>query len=392
MPRGWKVGRIGGVQIFLDPSLTIIAALIVFDRWNVLSSDGRAFGISSPTAAALALFTAVLFFGSILAHELAHAGMSRLRRIPVSGITLFMFGGATHAQIESRGPLDEFLVTVVGPGTSLALGGIFMALSSALRGSLGTLGLAFVFDDMGRINLLLGVFNLLPGFPLDGGRLLRSALWRATKSLATATRIAARVGQGIAVLIIAWGVYLFTRSSNAFALWPAFIGLMLLRSASASLAEGDRRKQLEGATASDVMAPPPPTVDAELPVEEALHRYLVGHEGEAFPVIQGTDVVGFVSLSTIRGTGLDRPVREAMVGTGGTVQVGPADPLEHVADRLGEAATGTVLVMDGGRLVGVIEPEDLARFLRRRSAQGARTSDTAGDPRGDGAPPRPDTP
>ena len=190
MPRGWKVGRIGGVQIFLDPSLTIIAALIVFDRWNVLSSDGRAFGISSPTAAALALFTAVLFFGSILAHELAHAGMSRLRRIPVSGITLFMFGGATHAQIESRGPLDEFLVTVVGPGTSLALGGIFMALSSALRGSLGTLGLAFVFDDMGRINLLLGVFNLLPGFPLDGGRLLRSALWRATKSLATATRIA----------------------------------------------------------------------------------------------------------------------------------------------------------------------------------------------------------
>lgn len=389
MPRGWRVGRIGGVQIFVDPSLLIIAALVVFDRWAVLSDGGRSVGISPVAAAALALLTAVLFFGSILAHELAHAGVARLRRIPVSGITLFMFGGATHAQIESRGPADEFLVTVVGPATSLALGGIFMAISSALRGSLGTIGLAFVFDDMGRINLLLGVFNLLPGFPLDGGRLLRSALWRATKSLAKATRIAARVGQGIAALVIAWGVYLFTQSSNAFALWPAFIGLMLFRAASSALAEGDRRKLLEGATASDVMSPPPPTVDAELAVEEALHRYLVGHEGEAFPVVQGNDVVGFVSLSTIRGTGLDRPVRDAMVGTGGTVQARPTDPLDHIADQLGEAATRTVLVMDDGRLVGVIEPEDLARFLRRG---GAPTFRRAAPAEADGAPPRPDAP
>lgn len=391
MPRGWRVGRIGGIQIFLDPSLLIIAALVVFDRWAVLSNDGRAFGISSAAAAALAVLTAVLFFGSILAHELAHAGMSRLRRIPVSGITLFMFGGATHAQIESRGPADEFLVTVVGPGTSLALGGIFMAISSALRGSLGTLGLAFVFDDMGRINLLLGVFNLLPGFPLDGGRLLRSALWRATKSLSKATRIAARVGQGIAGLVIAWGIYLFTQSSNAFALWPAFIGLMLFRAATAALAEGESRKQLEGATASDVMSAPPPTVPAGLAVEDALHRYLVGHEGEAFPVVEGGDVVGFVSLSTIRGTGLDRPVREAMVGTGGTVQARPDDSLDHVADQLGEAATRTVLVMDDGRLVGVIEPEDLARFLRRKgpppAAQEAPSRDGLDRP-----PSRPDAP
>jgi Zn-dependent protease/predicted transcriptional regulator len=387
MPRGWRVGRIGGIQIFLDPSLLIIAALVVWNRWAILSNGG---GISTTAAAALAVLTAVLFFGSILAHELAHAGMSRLRRIPVSGITLFMFGGATHAQIESRGPGDEFLVTVVGPGTSLALGGIFMAISSALRGSLDTLGLAFVFDDMGRINLLLGVFNLLPGFPLDGGRLLRSALWRATKSLARATWIAARVGQGIAALVIAWGVYLFTRSSNAFALWPAFIGLMLFRAATAALAEGERRKQLEGATASDVMSPPPPTVPAALPVEDALHRYLVGHEGEAFPVVEGDDVVGFVSLSTIRGTSLDRPVREAMVGTEGTVQARPADTLDRVADRLGEAATRTVLVMDGGRLVGVIEPEDLARFLRRKGSPGATQASPADGV--DGPPARPDAP
>jgi CBS domain-containing protein len=164
---------------------------------------------------------------------------------------------------------------------------------------------------------------------------------------------------------------------------------MLFRAASSALAEGERRKVLEGATASDVMSPPPPTVDAELAIEDALHRYLVGHEGEAFPVVRGLDVVGFVSLSTIRGAGLDRPVREAMVGTGGTVQARPTDPLDHIADQLGEAATRTVLVMDDGRLVGVIEPEDLARFVRRKGGLASRHTASAG---ADGAPPRPDAP
>ncbi|HEX9311871.1 MAG TPA: site-2 protease family protein [Actinomycetota bacterium] len=365
MQRGWRLGRIGGVEIRIDPSLAIIAALIAFNLWATFS-DRSQYPETSPAAAGgVALLTTLLFFGSILAHELAHAGMSKLRRIPVVGITLYMFGGATQARIESRGPADEFLVTVVGPGTSLALGALFLLAWSGVRDG-GGHPIVSMFLDLGRANLLLGVFNLLPGFPLDGGRLLRSAVWRATGSLARATAIAARSGQGLAAVIIGAGVFFFVRDQNPLALWPALIGWFLFRTASGALAEGDRRRRLESVTASQVMSPPPPTVPAELPVEEALHRYLTGHEGEAFPVVDGERVVGFVSLGTIRGVPLDRPVREAMVGTRGTVEAGPSERLDLVADRLGTAESRTVLVVEDGTLVGVIEPEDVARFLRER--------------------------
>jgi Zn-dependent protease/predicted transcriptional regulator len=381
MQRGWRLGRIGGVEIRIDPSLAIIAALIAFNLWASFSDRSQYPDTSPAVAGGVALLTTLLFFGSILAHELAHAGMSKLRRIPVVGITLYMFGGATQARIESRGPADEFLVTVVGPGTSLALGGLFLLAWSGVRDGAGQ-PMVSMFLDLGRANLLLGVFNLLPGFPLDGGRLLRSVVWRATGSLARATRIAARSGQGMAAVIIGVGVFFFVRDQNPLALWPALIGWFLFRAASGALAEGDRRRRLESATASQVMSPPPPTVPAELPVEEALHRYLTGHEGEAFPVVDGDRVVGFVSLGTIRGVPLDRPVREAMVGTRGTVEAGPGERLDLVADRLGTAESRTVLVVEDGTLVGVIEPEDVARFLRERRVPG------------DGAsfepPPRPD--
>src|SRR6266540_908056 len=380
MQRGWRIGRIGGVEIRIDPSLAIIAALIAFNLWATFS-DRSQYPETSPAAAGgVALLTTLLFFGSILAHELAHAGMSKVRRIPVVGITLYMFGGATQASIESRGPADEFLVTVVGPGTSLALGALFLLAWSGVRDG-GGHPIVSMFLDLGRANLLLGVCNLLPGFPLDGGRLLRSVVWRVTGSMARATRVAARSGQGMAAVVIGVGVFFFVRDQNPLALWPALIGWFLFRAASSALAEGDRRRRLESVTARQVMSPPPPTV----PAEEALHRYLTGHEGEAFPVVDGDRVVGFVSLGTIRGVALDRPVREAMVGTRGTVEAGPGEPLDLVADRLGTAESRTVLVVEDGALVGVIEPEDVARFLR---GPGGGSGDRGASDRP--LPPRPD--
>jgi Zn-dependent protease/CBS domain-containing protein len=382
MPRGWRVGRIGGVEIRVDPSLLILAALIVMWLRSLFQDPSQFRPTSGAAATGLAVLAVALFFGCILAHELAHAGVSRLRRIPVEGITLFMFGGATQARIESRGPGDEFLVTAAGPATSLALGWLFLLIWSALRPAPGD-PLVWIIEQLGRANLGLGIFNLAPGFPLDGGRLLRSILWRVTGSLARATRIAGRVGQVIAALIVALGVIMLVSTRDLFGIWIALIGSMLFRSATYALAESDRRTLLESATAGEVMAPPPPTVPAEIPIEEALHRFLVGHEGEAFPVVDGSRVVGFVSLGTIKGAPLDSPVREAMIGTRGTVVAGPGERLDQVTDRLGESESRTVLVMDDGTLVGVIEPEDVTRFLQR----GGSARPAAVQP-----PPRPDAP
>ncbi|HXF56836.1 MAG TPA: site-2 protease family protein [Actinomycetota bacterium] len=366
MHGAWHVGRIAGIRIGIDPSWGVIAVLITFNFWHLFSDPVEFPEVDGGRAVVLAVVTAALFFGSVLAHELAHAGLSRARGIPVAGITLFLFGGATHARVDAKGPLDEFLVTVVGPATSAALGGLFLAgdrlaghgLPDSLRSMLGTLGV---------VNLTLAGFNLLPGFPLDGGRLLRSALWRATGDLVRATRVAGWVGQGVGLAIAAAGVGLYAQTHDAFSLlWPAFVGWFLFRAAGAGVREVEQRRVLRSTTVAEVMAPPPPAVPADLPLVEATARYLAGHEGEAFPVMEAGRVLGFVSARTARGMPGDRPVREAAVPGRGVVEAGPGETMDDLVERMGQRLGMTVLVLDGGRLVGVIEPEDLARFLRSR--------------------------
>jgi Zn-dependent protease/predicted transcriptional regulator len=371
---GWRIGSIGGVEIRVDPSWGIIAVLFTFNFWLFYSERGRFPGLGSTGAGALAVLTAALFFGSVLGHELAHAGMSKVRGIPVSGITLFLFGGATHAKVDAKGPIDEFLITVVGPLTSAVIGGFFFLVHSLGPHTL-TRPFSSMFGYLSFVNLILAVFNLLPGFPLDGGRLLRSGLWRAM-GLQRATYVAARVGQLVGLLIIAAGIGFAMWTGDALSfLWPAFIGWFLFRAASSSLVEGDRRRLLESTTARQVMNAPPPSIPANLQIAVAMERYLIGHEGEAFPVIEGGHVVGFVSPRTARAIPLDRQVREAMVEGRGVIEARPDESMDEVTERLGRQQGETVLVLDRGELVGVIEPQDLSRFLRRRV----------------GLPPRPDT-
>jgi Zn-dependent protease/predicted transcriptional regulator len=362
---GWRVGRIGGVEIRVDPSWSIIAVLLTFNFWVFYSDRSKFPDLGSSAAGALAVLTAGLFFGSVLGHELAHAGMSKLRGIPVSGITLFLFGGATHAKVDAKGPADEFLITVVGPLTSAALGVVFLLVHSLGPETL-THPFSSMFGYLAFVNLILAAFNLLPGFPLDGGRLLRSGLWRAM-GLQRATYLAARVGQAVGLLIIAAGVGLALQQEDAIALlWPAFIGWFLFRAASASLVEDDRQRLLQSTTAREVMSAPPPSIPADLQIAVARERYLDGHDGEAFPVMEEGHVVGFVSPRTAREIPLDRRVRDAMVQGRGVIEAGPEERMSAVTRRLGEQQSDTVLVLDDGRLVGVIEREDLSRFLRRR--------------------------
>jgi Zn-dependent protease len=177
----WRVGRIAGIEIRIDSSWAVIALLITYSmylRASVLYPE-----LSGSGAVALGILATVLFFGSVLVHELAHALVSQARGIRVQDITLFLFGGATRARVDSRGPGDEFLIALVGPLTSGLLAGLFGIVASLGRDVLSR-PLVGTFGYLAWTNLLLAVFNLAPGFPLDGGRLLRSAIWKATGSLA----------------------------------------------------------------------------------------------------------------------------------------------------------------------------------------------------------------
>jgi Zn-dependent protease len=362
--RGWRIGRIGGVDVRVDPSWAIIALLLTSYLWSLYSEPGRFPDLATAAAIGLSLLTAALFFLSILGHELAHAGMSKLRAIPVDGITLYMFGGATHTTAEARGPSDEFLITVVGPVTSAIIGVAFLFLHS-LGSSASPAPFDVMFQYLGRTNILLALFNLLPGFPLDGGRVLRSGIWLVTGSLATATSISARIGQALGAVMIAVGVIFGLSRQDYGILWLGLIGWILLQAATGAISEGKRRRLLEQTTASEVMSPPPPTVPAGLAVSDVLTTYLEGHDGEAFPVVENGSVIGFVSLGTARGVALDRPVQDAMVRPDATVLAGPDESMAVVATRLGDGHGSVVLVVADGRLVGVIEPEDLNRFFAR---------------------------
>jgi Zn-dependent protease/predicted transcriptional regulator len=366
--RGWRLGRIGGIAIQADPSVLVIGFLVTFNIYSVLSDRLRFPALGGSAAVGLSLLTAVLFIASILAHELAHAVVSKARGIPVRGITLYMLGGATQQAREPDGPLDEFLVTVVGPLSTAALGGLFLLLHHLQSPSFDN-PVRLTIGYLAYVNLLIAVFNLLPGFPLDGGRLVLAGVWRLTGDRNRALRAAARVGQAVAILIIAAGFALAVNSGDLlFGLWPAFIGWFLLRAASATLVESQRQKVVDSARVRDVMSAPPPTIDPELSVAVALNTVLDGHEGEAFPVMDRGHVIGFVSPRLARTAPRDGIVREAMVGTENVIEAAPDDRLTSILERMRDLRTQTVLVMDDARLVGVIEREDLTRFFRRRSS------------------------
>jgi Zn-dependent protease len=247
----WRVGRIAGIEVRIDSSWAVIALLITYSmylRLSVLYPQ-----LSGGGAVGLAILSAVLFFGSVLVHELAHALVAQARGIRVQDITLFLFGGATRARVESRGPGDEFLIALVGPLTSGLLAGLFAVVAGLGREVLSR-PLAGTFGYLAWTNLLLAAFNLVPGFPLDGGRLLRAAIWKATGSLARATRVASVAGQGVGWLLVAAGVAWLLAGDLAGGIWFAFIGWFLVQAARSSYQDLQLQQLLRGVEAEEVMA------------------------------------------------------------------------------------------------------------------------------------------
>lgn len=369
MGRGWRIGRVAGVDVFVDPSWAFIAVLLVFSQWSAFSDASGFPGLSGAAAMLLAVLTTALFFGSVLAHELAHAVTSRARGIPVRGITLYLFGGATHSERPTASPLDEFLVTVVGPVTNLVIGGALLAVHVWALGVARPIRVGVV-GFLAAENLFLGVFNLLPGFPLDGGRVLRAAIWRLTRDERRATRASARGGQVVAILVFVGGVAWAAAADNFFlAGWAFLIGWFILQGASAALSQDRHEGAVQRARVRDVMAPPPPVIEASMPLSLATERYLANHDGEAFPVTSGERVIGFVSLRTARAATEASTVRDATVDGRGVLEAGPGEAMTDLLERAErEGGATTVLVMEEGKLVGVIEPEDLRRFLRTGQA------------------------
>lgn len=360
--RSWRVGSIGGIPIRVDSSWIIIALLITASLWTQFTETT---GLDGGSALGLAVFASVMFFGSVLVHELAHAGVARARRIEVVGITLTPFGGATAAKMEDRGAGDEFLVTVAGPLSSAALGGLLILVA---RADVLPQHLDRIVGYIGGINLLLALFNLVPGFPLDGGRILRSLIWKVTGNLDRATAIAAGIGMVFALGLIGFGLYRAFDQRSFGGLWLAFIGWILFQGARGAFMQRKFRQVLSSATAAEAMGPAPEAVPADMSLSEALDRYLRDRENQAFPVTQEGRLVGALTFESAREVGQQdplRPVSDAMVPLDSMLTYGPQDKLDRVAEGVGDGDPALVLL--DGEVVGSITAEDVYRWLRRQA-------------------------
>jgi Zn-dependent protease len=357
-----RITSLRGIDIRIDISWLAIAAIITWSFW---AQFRLLYLRDTGPALVMAVLAAMLFFSSVLIHEMAHALEAQRRGVTVAGITLFMFGGVTESKFDVRRPGDEFALTIVGPLSSLLLAGVFWVVAAGTGG-----GVAEVAGLLGWINLALAVFNLIPGAPLDGGRILRAAIWKATGDRHRSIRIAAHAGRYVGLLLIVLGVVqvLFVAGGIFGGLWLALIGMFLRRGAEAELVQSRLVETLEGVRARDMAVAAPPVWQGE-PVEAVLSRWAMSDGPGVIPVTDGGDIVGVVPVED--GARIEEWERRSV--SIGTVMVPVRDLPVVDADAAATTALeslddrGVVVVSDRGRPVGLIDTERFLSVARRRA-------------------------
>ncbi len=357
-----RLGRITGIEIGANWSWLLIVALIVWSLADGVFPSVNP-GYSDGTYLAMAIVAALLFFVSLLLHELGHAIQAKREGIEIDGITLWVFGGVARLRGQMPSAGAELRVALAGPAVSLALGVLFLlvALALPLPGTVD--GVLFW---LGQINLYLLVFNILPALPLDGGRVLHAVLWARRGDFASATRTAAALGRGFGRVMIGLGLALVIFVGDFGGLWIAFLGWFLLAAAEAELATVTTRDALAGLTVSQLMVRDPVTVDADASVQSFINRVFIPTRHTAYPVLDGGRPVGIVSFRRA----LDMPpedwrtttVREIMVDAR-EASVDPETLLSEALPRLAYGDLRRLLVMRDGRLVGLLSMTDVSRLL-----------------------------
>ena len=374
---GFKVARILGIPIYLHASWLLIFALITYSlkleftraypKWSVEEQWG------------VGLLTSILFFGSVLFHELAHSVVAQHYKIRVVSITLFIFGGMARIGRDPSKAIQEFNIAIAGPLASFFLFGVFAVLPRAIPGSevLGALSGWLAF-----INFRLAAFNLIPGFPLDGGRIFRAIVWGVTKNFARATHIAGAAGKLIAYGIIAYGASFFLKGDWQSGIWLVFIGWFLLEAAQESVAQVAIREMLAGLHAADVMSSEIPSVDGHITLEEYGTEVL--RTGRRCHLVLTDDrLVGMMNVHMLndvpREEWAHNSVQAAMIPREKILWTSPDETLLHLLERLLSADINQMPVVSGTgdgapQVVGMVTRDSILRVMQTRSELGARVS------------------
>jgi Zn-dependent protease/CBS domain-containing protein len=365
-----RLGHLAGIALEINYSWLIILVLLTISlaiSWFPQAAPGYPSG----TYWGVGFLSAILLFVAVLVHELAHALVARARGVPVRSITLFIFGGVSNLEQEPASPGVEFQVTVVGPLSSLVIAAICWGIALALRDA-ALIGA--VFGYLAVTNGLLTFFNLIPGFPLDGGRVLRAILWKFTGNLRTATRWATRVSQVIAFLFILVGIWLFFSGNLLGGLWLGFIGWFLLGTAQAANTQVMLDTLFGRVTVGEVMHPAPLTVLLDLSLLELVERYLLPRSLRAVCVAQDNRLIGLVSLTEIRQIPRDQwqqiPIWQVMVPRSRLFVAAPQQLLSEAMGIMARRNIHQLPVVQEERLIGMVSRETIIRFLEVRRGLG----------------------
>jgi len=371
--QGIRIGRILGIPIFLDLSWILVFGLITFSQSNFFAQQHPHW--TGPQHWALGVVTSILFFSSVVFHELAHSVIAQHYKIKVLSITLFLFGGLARIARDPAQAIQEFNIAIAGPLASAFLAGVFYCVTllfpdSEMLGAVAT--------QLALTNGMLAVFNLLPGFPLDGGRVFRAMVWGATKDFARATRVAGASGKLIAFGLISLGVWSALRSDWQNALWMGFLGWFLLNAAQASVAQVTIQETLAGLCASDVMNQEVPIIPANMSLEEYSGEVL--RTGRRVHLVTMDDrLVGLMNVSALSQVPREEwnmnSVQAVMVPRDKILWAAPEEPLQRLLERLIAADVNQMPVVtqveEGAHIVGMVTREAILRVIQTRSELGA---------------------
>jgi Zn-dependent protease/CBS domain-containing protein len=319
--------------------------------------------------------TSLLLFVSVLVHELAHSLVARSRGLPVTSITLFILGGVSNLEEEPKKPMVEFVMALAGPATSLILALIFWVITLAVGPVNEPNYVMAVIAFLAYMNLVLGIFNLLPGFPMDGGRVLRSIIWGSTHSLSKATNIAARIGQAFGWALIIYGIYLVIRVDVFSGLWAVFIGWFLTSAADASRKEVTYKERLSSVKVREVMDVTIPTIAPSTTVQEMVTGIFQKKHDRAVPVCQDQRLIGVATITDVKKVPQEKwattPVKDIM-NSGALYTVTPDDTLNTALELIAKHDINQVLIKDGEKCAGLLTRADIIRYLQMSQELGMK--------------------
>jgi Zn-dependent protease/predicted transcriptional regulator len=363
--KGITLFRLFGFSVRIDLSWLILGFLVT---WTLAVGyfPSQYKELARNTYWLMGVCGAIGLFFSIVFHEFCHSFVARKRGIPMKGITLFIFGGIAEMDEQPPDPGTEFLVAVVGPLSSILIGLIFLGIYTSLKAEFVT-PLFGVIRYLGMINLILAGFNLLPAFPLDGGRIFRAALWAWKKDIRSATRIAYQIGNGFGWILIFLGFFNIISGHFITGIWWIMIGFFLKSASQMSYRQVLLRKTLEGEKVRDFMKENPVTVTPGTSIDELIHHVIYKHHYKMYPVVDDGHLIGTVHLRQIKDIPetdrLNRTVRQITTPCSENCTIHPDEDVMHALSKMQKNKTGRLIVIEHEKLAGIISLRDIMNVL-----------------------------